>query len=238
MSTRNNSVYNLLPYCIKHDSSKLKIPYIQESIQPRFSSTNCQRYLNIRSFLSLFLRHLPRPVQSYPVLRERRHASTDWWQLIADWSSVVCNYHLLILCEPTDIISSLIYKETANITTTVLFRLFVQRDTAWNRYNKTKFKIVKKKINDVPCVGGRYRCRYPGWQNRNGSSFSTDSTSGSPTTNSVVAAGPILFLSQGAFHVAVATGTGLKHGPHVNCYFSSTVPCIALQTWDPQSFYR
>jgi len=44
----------------------------------------------------------------------------------------------------------------------------------------------------------------------------------------VVVTGPILFLAQGSFHVAVATGTGLKNGPNDNRYFTSTVHCITF----------
>ena len=96
-------------------------------------------------FLSLFLRNLPRPVQSYPGRREGRHTHTDWWQHIADWSSVICSCHLLVLCERTEIHFALIYTETANIRTTALFRLFIQRHTIWNGYHQANFKTVKEK---------------------------------------------------------------------------------------------
>ena len=94
-------------------------------------------------------------------------------------------------------------------------------------------KLWRKKINDLPCVGGRYRRRYPGWQNGNGSPPSTDGTSRSPTKHRMVVTGPILFLGQGSFHVTVATGTGLKHGPKDNGYFTSTVCCIAFTNMGP-----
>jgi hypothetical protein len=44
----------------------------------------------------------------------------------------------------------------------------------------------------------------------------------------VVITGPILFLAQGSFHVAVATGTGLKHGPSDNRYFTSKIRSITF----------
>jgi hypothetical protein len=114
-----------------------------------------------------------------------------------------------------------------------------EMDTIWNGYNKTNFKTVgKKKRNNLPCVGGRYRRGYPGWQNGNGSTPSTNGTSGSPTKHRVVVTGTILFLAQGSFHVAVANGTGLKHGPNDNRYFTSMVRYIVLLTWDTQLFYR
>jgi hypothetical protein len=49
----------------------------------------------------------------------------------------------------------------------------------------------------------------------------------------VVVTGPILFLAQGSFHVAVATGTGLKHDPQVNRYFTSTVCYITFTNIRP-----
>jgi len=50
---------------------------MQGSMLTRFSTMNCQQCLNIRPCLSLFLRNLPHPVQSYPGRREGRHTHTD-----------------------------------------------------------------------------------------------------------------------------------------------------------------
>ena len=50
---------------------------MQGNMLTRFSTLNCQQFLNTLPFLPLFLRNLPRPVQSYPGRREGRHTRTD-----------------------------------------------------------------------------------------------------------------------------------------------------------------